>query len=267
MFEETALTIRRRYESKFVIPKEMIEPISRFASIYCSPDKHSSNTDNGFYCINNLHFDTPDYLFLIQRLDKCNRRLHLRIRSYPNSKKYRCFLEVKEKTGDIVNKYRAPLYDENWRRMFEDPDYSLCEEKDFDPNSSKTHFLKTAYFYNATPKMLSQYWRKAYVSNVNEYARVTFDADLRFQPAEGYCIIPDENKMVSLDDETLFAPECNVILELKCYTMQVPLWMIDLIRHFNLQRRGFSKYVAGIMNVLQLYKYDSGVRQASSVLF
>ncbi|MBM4056191.1 MAG: polyphosphate polymerase domain-containing protein [Planctomycetes bacterium] len=267
MFQKTTPSIRQRYESKFVIPKEMIEPISNFASVYCSPDKHSINSHNGFYRVNNLYFDTPDFLFLMRRLDGCENRFNMRIRSYTDSRELPCFLEVKQKTGDIVNKYRAALHDKNWHKLFEDPDYTLSEEEDFAPTSYKTLFFKLAYTYNATPVMLSQYWRKAYESNVNEYARVTFDTDLRYQPAEGYCLIPDENKMVPLDDETLFDPECDVVLELKCYSMQVPLWMIDLIRYFNLQRRGFSKYVAGVLNVLQLCTYDTGARQTSSMDF
>ena len=31
-----------RYELKYVIPKELIEPISQFASVYCSLDKYSA---------------------------------------------------------------------------------------------------------------------------------------------------------------------------------------------------------------------------------
>lgn len=263
IFQEAGSSVRQRYELKFVIPKEMIEPISSFISVYCSPDKHSLNACNGFYRVNNLYFDTPNFLFLMRRLDGCENRFNMRIRSYTDSSELPCFLEVKQKHGDIINKYRAPLHHENWQKLFEDPNYKLYKENDYTPTSFKTLFFKLAYTYNATPKMLSQYWRKAYVSNVNEYARVTFDTDLRYQPAEDYSLIPDEDRMVPLDNETLFDPECNVIMELKCYSTLVPLWMIDLIRYFNLQRCSFSKYAAGITGVLQLFTYDYGVRQTS----
>jgi len=47
---------------------------------------------------------------------------------------------------------------------------------------------------------------------------------------------------------------------LKCYTTEVHLWMIDLIKHFNLRRRGFSKYVTGVSEVLNLFRYDDSYR-------
>ena len=123
-------------------------------------------------------------------------------------------------------------------------------------------FLTLAHAYQATPKVLTQYLRKAYVSDIDDYARVTLDRELRFQEAEGYCMVPDENKMVPLDHEAIFDVGRNVILELKCYTTQVPLWMIDLIRCFDLRRRSFSKYVTGVSNVINRFRYDPGVRQS-----
>jgi len=90
---------------------------------------------------------------------------------------------------------------------------------------------------------------------VDEYGRVTFDTDLRYQAETGYHLSPDEEKMTPSDDETIFDPGCSVVLELKCYCMHVPLWMIDLIRYFNLTRRSFSKYVTGVKNVLHLFDY------------
>ena len=71
------------------------------------------------------------------------------------------------------------------------------------------------YAYDAAPKVLTQYLRKAYVSDIDEYGRVTFDTDLRYQPEEEHNMVPHEDKMVPLDNETLFDPGSNVILELK----------------------------------------------------
>ena len=38
------------------------------------------------------------------------------------------------------------------------------------------------------------------------------------------------------DVQTLFDRDTSVILELKCYTSYVPLWMVDCVRTFQLQR-------------------------------
>jgi len=253
-----------RYESKFTIPEYLIEPISDFVSVYCLLDKYSKQSDDGFYRVNNLYFDSPNYLFLKKRLDRSENRFNLRVRSYGDNPELPCFFEVKQRKVNIVRKYRAAIYDEDWDKLFETPGYELEQDENGKLASNKILFLKLAYSYNATPKVLTQYKRKAYVSDVDNYARVTFDTELRYQPEQGYTIIPDEDKMVPLDNSTLFDPGCSVILELKCYSTQVPLWMIDLIRYFKLRRRSFSKYLTGVSEVLGLYLSPKLIRRCSN---
>ena len=258
--------VLQRYESKFAIPEHMVKPISDFASVYCSLDKYSAKTADNFYRVNNLYFDTPNYLFLMRRIDGSVNRFNMRVRTYSDASALPCYFEIKQRNVNIIKKYRAVVHDQDWPGMFEDPGHMLHKENGSQSYSNKTLFFMMAYAHHAAPKVLSQYMRKAYVSDVDDYGRVTFDRDLRYQAAEGYNLVPDENKMVSLDHEALFDPECNVVLELKCYTAQVPLWMIDLIRYFNLRRRSFSKYVTGVVNVISCYKYDSGFRHAAAGL-
>ena len=115
--------------------------------------------------------------------------------------------------------------------------------------------------YNAEPKVLIQYKRKAYISDVEEYARVTFDIRLRSMKQTGYDPLPHEEEMQNSDVQTLFDASTSVILELKCYTSYVPLWMIDCIRTFQLQRRGFSKYMMGIrQNLMHYSEFDPAVK-------
>jgi SPX domain protein involved in polyphosphate accumulation len=225
-------------------------------------DEYSEQTEDGFYRVNNLYFDSPGYLFLKKRLDRSDNRFNLRIRSYGDNPEEPCFFEIKQKKVNIVRKYRAAVYGDDWHELFETPGYTVPQNENNNAAPNKTLFLKLAYSYDATPKVLTQYRRKAYVSDIDDYARVTFDIDLRYQPEEGYTVVPDEGKMVPLDNETLFDPACSVILELKCYSTEVPLWMIDLIKHFNLRRRSFSKYVTGVSEVLNLFRYDESSRSS-----
>lgn len=252
-----------RYESKFTIPLHMIDPVSDFASIYCSLDRYSEQTEDTFYRVNNLYFDSPNFLFLRRRLANCENRFNMRIRSYSDTSPLPCFLEIKQRKDSAIKKIRAIVVEKDWHRMFDDPDYEWVEGDHVRSTTAtnKGLFLKLAREYHATPKVLTQYRRRAFVSDVDGYARVTLDIDLRYQPEEGYNLIPDNRKMVSCDHSTLFDPGCSVILELKCYAKHVPLWMLDLIRHFDLRRRSFSKYVTGITGVLGLYGYDTSFRQ------
>ena len=254
-----------RYELKFKIPLSLIDPISDFAQVYCNMDKYSQISENGFYRVNNLYFDSMNYLFLRKRLERSENRFNMRVRSYGNDPGLPYFLEIKQKISGVVRKFRARVDNEDWYKVFLEPGFDFSEESDQEGERLKNHrlFTRLLFSYGASPKVLTQYLRKAFVSNVDDYARVTFDVDLRYQPEESYNLIPDENLMASYDNPNLFDPDCNVILELKCYTSQVPLWMLDMIRTFNLKRTSFSKYTTGVTEVLNLYKYDLANRKTA----
>ena len=249
-----------RYEAKFTIPYDLIDPISDFVSVYCRLDQYSEDTDDGFYKVNNLYFDSPNYLLLKRRLDVCENRFNLRIRSYGNRPALPYFFEVKQKRVNVIRKYRSAIDEDGWERLFDAP-FRAAEEIDAG-GSNRNLFLRLVHSYAATPKVLTQYRRKAYVSEIDAYARVTFDINLRYQSEQGYTVIPDEDTMISLDNPTIFDPDCNVVLELKCNTTLVPLWMVDLIRQFGLHRTSFSKYVTGVVEVLNLYHYHRESRVA-----
>jgi len=253
-----------RIESKYTIPIDLIEPISDFASIYCSLDRHAAAAAGGFYRINNLYFDTPDFLFLKRRLANCENRFNMRIRSYSDTDELPCYFEIKQRKDNAIKKMRAAVADVGWHRLFDEPGY-LPESDGGDmviSASNQALFLRLAVAYNATPKVLTQYRRRAFVSAVDDYARVTVDTGLQCQSREQYDLIPDPKGMVSYDDMTHFDPGCGAVLELKCYASHVPLWMSDLVRHFNLQRRSFSKYVTAITRVLDRYHYDLSDRES-----
>jgi len=101
-----------RYELKFGIPAELTEPISDFASVYCSLDKYSEKAEKGFYRVNNLYLDSPGYLFLRKRMEGAENRFNMRVRSYGDDPVMPYFLEIKQKVGGVVRKYRATVRDE-----------------------------------------------------------------------------------------------------------------------------------------------------------
>lgn len=254
------LPVLERYELKFVIPDSMIDPISDFVSIYCSLDKYSQLAEDLFYGVNSLYFDTPHYLFLRNRLLGCKNRFNMRIRSYGDAPQLPYFMEIKQKDVNLVKKYRGRVYEKDWDNPFALVDYIPQKVDNQKELRNIRLFQRLMHTYNAEPKVLTQYRRKAYVSECEDYARVTFDIELKYMAENTFNLIPDKDRMLSYDIPTNFDPGCNVVLELKCYTSQVPLWMIDCIRIFGLRRRSFSKYVNGIKEVLNLYKYDTGAK-------
>lgn len=238
--------VLERYEAKYTIPIEMVDAVSRFIEPYCSMDAYSEKSHDLYYTINSLYFDTPDYLFLRLRLTKSDNRFNMRVRTYGEDPILPWFLEIKHKRGDIMKKYRAKIHSEHLETMLNTPEMLRHHVKNEKEENNRILFYKLVQTYNAEPKVLIQYRRKAYISDTEEYARVTFDKDIRSMEQPGHCPLPDDNRLQPCDFETIYDTQTNVILELKCYTSFVPLWMLDLIRKFNLNRRGFSKYMTGL---------------------
>ncbi|MBN1307136.1 MAG: polyphosphate polymerase domain-containing protein [Chitinispirillaceae bacterium] len=241
--------VLERYEAKYTIPLWMVDDISRFIEPYCSLDAYSEKSPDLYYTINSLYFDTPDYLFLWLRLQKACSRINMRVRTYGERPTLPWFLEIKHKRGDIMRKYRARIHSEHLETMLQTPELLHHHVKDEKEENNRLLFYRLVQSYNARPKVLIQYKRKAYISDCEEYARVTFDIQLRSMRQTGYDPLPHDDALLPCDVQNIYDSGAGVILELKCYTSYVPLWMIDLVRTFQLYRRGFSKYMAGLRQV------------------
>jgi SPX domain protein involved in polyphosphate accumulation len=238
----------QRYELKYLITPDMVEPISKFIEGHCVMDYYSQIAPQNSYVINSLYFDTFTKQLLRRKLEGLDNTYCLRVRSYGSEPKPPYFTEVKLKKNDFSNKMRAKVDVENWAEMLE----SGTVPDDFDPKSRQylEQFIFLMHKDGARPAILTQYRRKAYLSEIDGYARVTFDRDLRYQIEENYNVHPDESLMCHYDvDEIYPHPDKNVILELKC-EKKIPLWMKQLIMKFDLTRKGFSKYGTSIFEIL-----------------
>jgi len=245
--------VKERYELKYMIPREMVEPITRFISPYCTMDAHSDNAKEHFYAVNSLYFDTRGREFLNQRLHGRESRFNMRARAYGNGDEPPYFLEIKHKTGTCVKKYRTTLAEGEWPRILADPSYRCGHDDEPTQRRNKELFLRLATSYAIEPKILTSYRRRAFFSTVNDYARVTMDIGLRYQLEETLNLQPGAHS-VNYDNQTIFSNNEHhfasedygpgrVILELKCNVGQPPTWMLDLIVAFELKQVGFSKYV------------------------
>ena len=240
-----------RHELKYLIPYSLVEPISQYLTPYCAYDHHSMTYPDRFYPVNSLYFDTYGLQFLKQRMEGAERRFNMRIRSYGDGISGPYFAEIKFKTANVVKKFRATIEEPDW------PDFVthesaaglssiLCKE-----SISRNLFTHLANAYAIEPKIFTCYRRRAFSSQIDDYARVTFDMDLRYRPQDAtysnapYSLSPGSD-CINYDIESVFGDEphyrANVVLELKSAIGTVPLWMIELIRRFELKQVGFSKY-------------------------
>lgn len=253
--------VLERYELKYLIPSEYIEPITDFLMVYCSLDHYSkiAKDNNYFYKISTLYLDTPNYEFLRQRIEGKAIRFNMRTRAYGDGDKAPYFLEIKNRTGisGVVRKYRATVGEQHWPAILTDPAYRPPNSDINAEKANKELFIRLAISYAIEPKILTKYQRRAFFSNIDKYARVTMDTNMQYRVEHEYTVCSNVD-MTNYDNETIYAynthSDANVILELKCDVAEVPYWMLDLIKLFDLKQLGFSKYMSSTL----VSRFDNG---------
>ena len=242
-----------RYELKYVIPYSLVEPISDYLAPYCAYDHHSMAYADRFYPVNSLYFDTPNHRFLKQRMYGVDRRFNMRVRAYGDGEEGPYFAEIKFKSATSVKKFRATLQATEWPGFLSQDSQSLdLSNRGDKENISRQTFMLLAEAYAIEPKIFTCYRRRAFLSLIDEYARVTFDINMRYRPqdplhATDLYSLNSSHGCINYDTETIYDDEAqynsNVVLELKATIGAVPVWMIELIRRFELKQVGFSKYM------------------------
>ncbi len=236
-----------RFELKYLIPHEKMVDICDYIQSFCHLDKFAD--EFGFYIINSLYLDSPGFQFYNRKLNGLDDRFNMRVRNYGDIDDSPYFFEVKHKKNNFVRKYRYPLSAPIWREHFEGQSFMpIGSEIGIDAKNFNL-FERLGISYGVEPKILTQYKRRAYFSTIDEYARVTFDRNLKYQKVDTFILNVDRNALTNYDNPLIFPDGCDIILELKC-TTKVPLWMIDLIRHFGLQRSSFSKYSSSLQEMI-----------------
>lgn len=236
-----------RHELKYAIPWRYVDAISQFIEPYCSLDHYSAIAPDQFYSICSLYLDTRDLEFLRQRQYGKDGRFNMRVRCYGDQGEAPYFLEIKRKNGGFGKKYRSTANADEWPAILSNPAYRIPDDSDDRNRVNKEMFLRLAISYAIEPKLLTCYRRRAFVSTVNEYARVTMDIGMKYRAQQHYSLKADKG-MISYDNESIYErdmySDASVILELKSNIGEVPVWMIDLIAAFDLKQQGFSKYLS-----------------------
>ena len=241
-----------RYELKYLIPHDLIEPISEFIALYCVLDEHSAVGAGHFYPVNSLYFDTLNYRFLKLRMWGADHRFNMRVRAYGDGDVWPYYAEVKYKSPSSVRKFRAPVPSTDWPRFLADGDPPSATGMDEQSAANQRLFLRLARSYAIEPKIFTCYKRRAFVSMLDAYARVTMDIEMRYRPqnplsAKDPYSLRAGSDCLNYDTQTIYddqgGVDADVVLELKAEVGAVPLWMMELIRRFELKQIGFSKYL------------------------
>ena len=239
-----------RYESKYFITEREAHAIALFIRGICAPDRHVE--EGGRYTVNNLYFDTPDLRFYNDTRLKQFRRFKPRVRYYGTSGDGTLWLELKHKFKNITWKVRRPIALADWDGLIQEcraPAALSPQRRDL-----ISSFEDALVLFNAAPVLFVRYVREPYVSEIDRYARITFDRCLSYRPARGSADLFAADSYRYYDDavSTLHGDdESPVLLEIKTETA-LPSWVLALIRRFNLSQRGFSKYCNALDQALAL---------------
>ncbi|MCB9495984.1 MAG: polyphosphate polymerase domain-containing protein [Fibrobacteria bacterium] len=249
----SAFTKLERYELKYHVPIDFLPALEAFLKPWCELDSASAALEDGFYWITSLYLDSPRFTFLKAGQVEMDGRFNMRIRTYgehPEASTSWHF-EIKEKACDQVKKLRGVLQGTSPALLWDETDAVLRQAKGENLVNLK-RFLHRSLSYNAHPFVLTQYRRKAWFGTMEEYARVTLDTGMRWREETGFDFTVDPRDMRASDIPERFDPGCNAVLELKCPRNQIPIWMVDLVRHFNLVRSGYSKFESAGTECLRL---------------
>ena len=205
---------------------------------------------DGTYRIRSLYFDTSQFdLYWANEREQPD-RFKVRVRSYPG-KQGPVFLEVKRRAKDVILKTRGPLAPFVWQDAVRGRTAPL-DGLHAGARAAVERFLLVVARHHLRPVALVEYEREAYVSEIDSYARLTFDRKITVQQHEALDLEASPGRWRPVDHpaQTLTAePIC--VLELK-FERRPPAWMSALVRRLDLVRRSFSKYCYGVNAELTL---------------
>lgn len=232
-----------RLELKYLLDESRARRVRRQIRAYCSPDPHNQSCDSGGhqgYPLQSLYVDTPSLAFHRAKERGDAKRFKLRVRSYRGLDA--ACLEIKRRSSEVVQKTRVLIPREGLRETLRGTGKPWEET----PASREAldRCARLVLETGAEPKLIVRYHREAYVSDVDSYARVTFDRGIAFQRTDQWSLQTDDRAWRKLNDHWIGRSPL-VVLELKCETT-IPAWLLDLVRVQELRRASVSKYSLGI---------------------
>jgi hypothetical protein len=226
--------IPARREFKYLFPRTRMPELRAALQPWCDLDPYAGPDRR--YTVRSLYFDAPD-----MRLFKANEReapvrFKARIRCYPASTPWAVFAEIKYREGDVIRKTRDPLPKGDWAAGLR-----------AGGGAALGPFVTRMHQNDLRPVVLVEYRREAWVSRVDEYARVSIDTSLRCQPADRLELEANPRRWRAIDNPLrTFTPESPCVVELK-WAETAPSWMFQLTQRLDLLRHSYSKYCYSIL--------------------
>ena len=241
-------TVFERFELKYWVTEPMAERVLDFALPYLKRDAHATTREAQRNTT--LYLDTRGFRFCENHMNLSPDRSKLRIRAYGRPYSTLAFFEVKRKVKTITMKERFALPIGEVQNVLSRRQIG-CEVSEA-ARRTLGDFLLQMCLHRAEPKVFVACFREAFESRISgEDVRLTVDRELVYQQASGFAFTPNERHWVDIhegDDSRTAFGQRRAMLELK-FNGTPPRWMVELVRHFNLQREAFSKYTTAALQL------------------
>jgi len=228
--------IPARREFKYLVDRALLPELREALRPWFDRDKHAG--PDGAYGLRSLYFDAPDLRLFQANESEVPVRFKARIRSYPEATRSRAFAEIKARDGDIIRKTRTLLPEHDWRAGLE-----------AGGGVPLGPFVSRMHRHNLSPVVLVDYRREAWMSRIDEYARVSIDTEIRCQGVRSLTLEGDPRRWRPIDHTLLtFTPFSACVVELK-FADYAPYWMMQLTQQLDLLRHAFSKYCYSMLSL------------------
>lgn len=235
-----------RREYKYLTDEATVFGIRQALRPFCELDGHAASEHKRSYTISSLYFDSRDFALYRANGRELVDRFKLRVRSYPQDPAGPVFFEVKRRAHDVIVKTRGRVARSAWAELIDNPSAKIPAQLGERDQRAVENFLYLMHTHQARPVAVVRYEREAWVSQIDDYARITFDRAIRSQPQVSASLGVAKRGWRYMDNpdaqQTL---EPMTIVEFK-FTSAVPRWMINIVQRFDLFRRAFSKYGTAI---------------------
>ena len=235
-----------RHEAKYIISEEQATAIREYIQAFCIRDPHAEG-ELPCYTVTTLQLDSPSLELYHMKEDEAINRFKLRVRSYGLvAAGGNVYFEIKRKIKGVIVKSRARIPANQYNEQFIRDGKFPLHIRSAEERSSWYDFMRLREEIGADPVLLIRYERESYFGMNDRYARLTFDRKVSYRPTREWELWPEGGNWWSIDTQTgLNRPFSGVILELKTFD-EVPMWMIELVKRFDLVRTGFCKYHTAI---------------------
>ncbi|MBR6093869.1 MAG: polyphosphate polymerase domain-containing protein [Lachnospiraceae bacterium] len=214
----------KRYEIKYLLSARQKRDLMR------TIDRHMTLDCYGHTTIQNIYYDTPDWILIRTSLDKPVYKEKLRLRSYGRANAQdTVFIEIKKKYDGVVYKRRTSATEKEATAYL---NHGIKLAGHEDQISREIDYFK-GFYKGLKPAMFISYERDAYYGNDNPDFRVTFDENILWREEDLTLRKEAYGEAILLPGQSL--------MEIKV-AAAMPMWLTRELNRLGIFQTSFSKY-------------------------